>query len=331
MKALVYQGVENLQFHTDYATPSASDDDVLVRVHYCGICGSDMHAYLGHDARRPAPLILGHEVAGIVEGGVDDGKRVTVNPLVSCGECFYCKKDEQNLCENRAIISMPPSEGGFGEGGFADYITIPARNLVEVPDNVPLDKASLCEPLACGFHAVKKAKHITDINNALVLGGGAIGMGASLALLAHQVTNVTLFEPNPLRFDFISKNCGADMTILSNINEALQYDAVIDAVGFEQSRQTASKMVRAGGVIAHIGLGSATGGLDIRRITLQEITFIGTYTYNVQDFQETAEAIFSGKLGALDWHSVIPLAEGAEAFDAIKTGKVANPKVILQP
>ena len=334
MKALVYEGVEKLKFHDDYATPVARDGERLVRVHYCGICGSDMHAYLGHDARRPAPLILGHEVAGIVEGGANgayNGKRVTVNPLVTCGNCFHCRQNQQNLCENRAIISMPSSQGGFGEGGFADYISIPARNLIEVPDNIPLDKASLCEPLACGWHAVKKAKHITDIDNALVLGGGAIGMGAALALLAHDVKNVTLFEPNPLRFDFIKQHCGADMTLLAEIDKTLQYDAVIDAVGFEKSRETASQRVRAGGVIAHIGLGSAIAGLDIRRITLQEITFIGTYTYTVQDFNETAEAIFNGSLGKLDWHCITPLAEGAEAFDAIKTGKVAYPKVILQP
>ncbi len=244
---------------------------------------------------------------------------------------FIASKISKILCENRAIISMPVRQGGFGEGGFAEHITIPARNLIEVPDDIPLDKAALCEPLACGWHAVKKAKHITDINNALVLGGGAIGMGAALALLAHGVKNVTLFEPNPLRFDFIKQHCGADITTIASVDETAQYDAVIDAVGFEQSRKTASQRVRAGGVIAHIGLGTATNGLDIRRITLQEITFIGNYTYNVKDFQETAEAIFNGSLGKLDWHRITPLIEGAEAFDAIKTGKVAYPKVILQP
>ena len=92
-----------------------------------------------------------------------------------------------------------------------------------------------------------------------------------------------------------------------------------------------SAAVRASGVIAHIGLGSASGGLDIRRITLQEIAFIGTYTYTMSDFVETARAIFSGALGALDWPDIRPLSDGARAFADIKAGRAAAPNIILQP
>ena len=84
-------------------------------------------------------------------------------------------------------------------------------------------------------------------------------------------------------------------------------------------------------MIVHIGLGSAVGGLDIRRLTLQEITFIGTYTYSAADFRETAAAIFDGRLGALDWPEIRPLSEGARAFADIKAGRVAAPKIILKP
>ena len=106
---------------------------------------------------------------------------------------------------------------------------------------------------------------------------------------------------------------------------------VIDGVGFAATRATSTKHARPGGVICHIGLGEATGGLDIRRMTLQEITFIGTYTYTAQDFRDTAAAIFDGRLGALDWTEARPLSDGAQAFADIRAGQVAAPKIVLVP
>jgi len=106
---------------------------------------------------------------------------------------------------------------------------------------------------------------------------------------------------------------------------------VIDGVGYAATRKTASAHTRPGGVIAHIGLGENTGGLDIRRMTLQEITFIGTYTYTAEDFRRTAQAIFDGRLGPLDWTESRPLAGGQAAFADIRSGKTASPKIILKP
>ena len=107
MKALVYTGVETLTYQ-DVPEPTVSAGQSLIRIDASGICGSDMHAFLGHDDRRPAPLILGHEAAGVVVGGPTDGRRVTINPLVSCGPCKACASGRDNLCPDRRIISMPP-------------------------------------------------------------------------------------------------------------------------------------------------------------------------------------------------------------------------------
>ena len=126
MKALVYDGVETLGFR-DVPDPVPQDEEHLIKVEAVGICGSDMHAYLGHDARRPAPLILGHEAAGVIKGGPSDGMRVTVNPLVVSPESPAAKAGRENICPNRQIISMPPREGAF-----AQYISMPMRNLVEI-------------------------------------------------------------------------------------------------------------------------------------------------------------------------------------------------------
>ena len=106
---------------------------------------------------------------------------------------------------------------------------------------------------------------------------------------------------------------------------------MVDAVGFASTRPAASALSSPGGVILHIGLGEDTGGLDIRRMTLQEITFIGTYTYTPEDFRQTANAIFDGTLGALDWAESRPLSEGNAVFADIRAGAIAAPKIVLDP
>ena len=329
MKALVYTGPESMAFrNADY--PSASKCEVIIKVDSVGICGSDMHAYLGHDDRRPAPLILGHEVAGEVVDGPNNGLRVTVNPLVTCGVCPACSSGRENLCPDRQIISMPPREGGF-----AQYVAIPESNLVPVPESISLEKASLTEPIACGWHAVRLARNtlnseLKDIRS-LVIGGGAIGIGAALSLICSGATDVTVLETNKIRREFLAQTTGLLMIDPSDLKADAEFDLVIDGVGFAQTRYTASKAVRPGGVIMHIGLGAADDGLDIRRMTLQEITFIGTYTYADEDFRATAQAIFDGKLGRLDWFETRPLSEGAKAFDDIRQGIVQAPKIILKP
>ncbi|NOD33489.1 MULTISPECIES: zinc-binding dehydrogenase [unclassified Ruegeria] len=324
MKALVYKGVEQMEFgDVPNAVPDASEH--LIRIEAVGICGSDMHAYLGHDARRPAPLILGHEAAGVIVEGLRAGDRVTINPLVSCGQCPACVAGRENLCPDRQIISMPPREGAF-----AQFVSMPDRNLVVVPDHVSFAKAALAEPLAVSWHAARlalEALHPAMPRRALVIGGGAIGLAAALALRAMEVEDVTIAEPNALRRTYLQKVEDFKIADAAIGN----FPLVIDAVGYAATRSVASAVADPGGVIAHVGLGEDTGGLDVRRMTLQEITFIGTYTYTARDFRETAEAIFDGRLGALDWAEERALAEGAQAFRDIRSGAVAAPKIILRP
>ena len=324
MKALVYDGVETLGYR-DVPQAQPNSGEQLIKIMASGICGSDMHAYLGHDDRRPAPLILGHEAAGIIQGGPLDGMRVTINPLVNCGTCQACTSGRENLCPKRQIISMPPREGAF-----AQYVAMPEANLVEVPADVPLEKAALCEPLAVSWHAVRlasEALHPAMDKRALVIGGGAIGLAAALALKAFGLDDITIAEPNETRRNFLNANCGQKAVEQAEGT----FPVVIDAVGYAATRELASAQTLPGGVIAHVGLGDGAGGLDIRRMTLQEITFIGTYTYTSQDFRDTAAAIFDGRLGRLDWVEQRGLSEGFAAFKDIRAGRVAAPKIILSP
>jgi threonine dehydrogenase-like Zn-dependent dehydrogenase len=136
-----------------------------------------------------------------------------------------------------------------------------------------------------------------------------------------------IVEPNAERRQFLITRCQQDAVSQGDG----QYPVVIDAVGYAATRAAASAHAAPGGVIAHVGLGEDSGGLDVRRMTLQEITFIGTYTYTAQDFRDTAQAIFDGRLGPLDWFDTRPLADGVHAFQELRAGRVAAPKIVLDP
>jgi L-iditol 2-dehydrogenase len=330
MKALVYTGIETLDYR-DAPEPVARSGEALIRIDAVGICGSDMHAFLGHDDRRPAPLILGHEGAGLVISGEDEwiDRRVTINPLVTCGTCRYCAGGRANLCQQRQIISMPPRQGAFSQ-----FVAMPVENLVEVPSQVAIEKAALAEPIACGWHAVRLASQTLEMPfpdaKILVIGGGAIGLGAALCARAFGAQSVTVIETNAIRHGALEAEGFAIMSSPDEIADA-SFDCIVDGVGYAATRQMACRAAAPGGVISHIGLGGGESGLDVRRMTLQEITFIGTYTYTPQDFRDTCAAIFDGKLGNLEWTEERPLSEGQAAFADIRSGSVANPKVILRP
>lgn len=330
MKALVYTGPETVNF-CEQPAPHAGNDEALVGVEAVGICGSDMHAYLGHDERRPAPLVLGHEAAGTVLSGPREGRRVTVNPLVTCMSCPACLSGRTNLCASRQIISMPPRPGAF-----AEQIAIPERNLVEVPDDFPIEKAALCEPLACAWHAVRLAAGASFVplpaTRALVIGGGAIGLGVALSLNAFGAGDISVIEPNPVRRPALER--AGPFKLFASAEDCGPpgaFGLVVDAYGGDGSRVTASRAVRAGGVIVHIGLASSAGGLDVRRLTLQEVTFIGTYCYTMTDFTDTFAAMIAGRLGPLDWFEMRSLDAGVQAFADLRAGRAEAPKIILRP
>jgi threonine dehydrogenase-like Zn-dependent dehydrogenase len=301
MKALVYLGPNSLTYR-DEAEPVPQDDEVLVRVEAVGICGSDMHAYHGFDSRRPAPLILGHEAAGRIVGGSRNGERVTINPLVVDSACPYAVEGRWHLSPTRQIISMPPRPGAF-----AEFVRIPERNVVAIPDAMPIAHAALAEPVAVAWHAVRlgaeKLHQPLASCRIAVLGGGAIGLAAAIVARHFGGHDIAIGEPNELRRKTIAavENFAAYAPGSTSQPTADTIDLVIDAVGAAATRAAASAMVRPGGVIVHAGLLPGQDGLDIRKITLQEVTFTGTYCYTPTDFRQTVNALASGALGGLAW------------------------------
>jgi threonine dehydrogenase-like Zn-dependent dehydrogenase len=156
-------------------------------------------------------------------------------------------------------------------------------------------------------------------------------MGAALSLRAQGIGHVSLVEPNEVRRDFITSRYDMHVIDPTQVSSGDDYDMVIDGVGYVATREQASEAVRPGGIIVHIGLGQDLGGLNIRRMTLQEITFTGTYTYTSQDFRDTAQAMMHGKLGDLSWTETRPLSHGVQAFQDIRLGTSQAPKIILKP
>ncbi|MDP4026911.1 alcohol dehydrogenase catalytic domain-containing protein [Methylobacterium sp. NEAU 140] len=332
MRALIYTG-PNALIVDDVPIPVPGAGEVLVRVEAVGICGSDMHAYHGHDARRPAPLILGHEAAGRVAEGPRTGARVAVNPLVTCGNCPACESGRTHLCPSRQILSMPPRPGAF-----ADYVCVPEKSLVPIPDALSTTHAALTEPLAVAYHAVNQGARLLGRPLAgarcVVLGGGAIGFGSGLVLAMQGAGEVVIIEPNPERRTEAARGLPTARCLAPDDAEGPipdSADLILDAVGSDATRAKASQLARPGAVIVHIGLLPGERGLDVRKITLQEIVVSGSYCYTMQEFRDVVDALADGRLGPLDWTEERPLVAGAVAFADMDASRVAAPKLILRP
>ena len=329
MKALVYTGNQQLDFR-DEPEPEKRPGESIIEVSAVGICGSDMHAYMGHDERRVPPLILGHEAVGRVVDGKNPGRRVAINPLATCGECSACLGGRSNICSQRDIIGM------YRPGAFATHVAVSDRNLIDIPDDMSAAHAALTEPCGTALHAVVLANRVLyrpmSEMNSLVIGGGAVGLFAALALADQGVANVHLAETNALRRQSADR-AGVSHTFnpVERPVDSPTYDIVIDAVGSKHTRALSTKATNPGGVIVHVGLQDNDGGLDTRYMTLQEITVIGSYTYTMEDLKVAVDKLYTGAYGSLDWLEERPLSEGGEAFADLHAGRCAAPKIILRP
>jgi 2-desacetyl-2-hydroxyethyl bacteriochlorophyllide A dehydrogenase len=333
MKALVYTKPNEVQLQ-ERPTPLLQSGEVVLKIEAVGICGSDMHAYHGHDPRRKPGLVLGHEFCGTVLESSSPlyakGTRVTGNPLITCGICEFCVQGRNNLCSNRTMVGMTRP------GAFAEQMSIPAASLIDMPQDMSVVHAAVTEPAATALHAINLSMRVLvrpiQECRVLILGGGAIGMLAALLLKNYGCTDLTVAEVNPLRREQLEQH--AKVTTYNPKESSPSensYDYVMDAVGSKITRNTAFASVKAGGVIMHIGLQDWASEVDMRRLTLAEITLLGTYTYTTADLRATVAAIDRGAFGDLAWVDVRPLSEGAQAFQDLDQGKAASPKVILVP
>lgn len=333
MKALVYTAPKEMQL-LDRPMPEPAPGEVVLKIEAVGICGSDMHAWHGHDPRRKPGLVLGHEFAGAVEystvEGIAPGTRFTGNPLITCGRCEYCVQGRNNLCAARTMVGMTRP------GAFAEYMSLPASSLVAIPQEMPARAAALTEPVSTAWHAVNLslrslARPLHECRT-LVIGGGAIGMSAALLLRHLGVADLVASELNPLRRQALEKHVGCRiLDPAAKSAPVSEFDYVFDAVGAAATRNQALAAVTPGGVVMHAGLQDWASEIDMRRLTLDELTLLGTYTYTTADLRAAVDGLNRGIFGDLPWVDERPLADGPDAFVELDEGRSAAAKIVLKP
>lgn len=330
MKALVYTATKEVVYK-DMPAPVVGKNECLVKVEATAICGSDMHAYHGKDARRVPPLILGHEVVGTIAEGENKGQRVVINPLITCGTCSFCDTGRSHLCAERELIGMRL------EGAYAEYVTIPSINVIPVSDSLKAEHAAMAEPTATALHALNLARKASDRPlfelKTLVIGGGAIGLLAALLMKGYGCRQVTISEPHEMRRNSAREHVGCVVhdPINDPVLDAEDFELVIDAVGGAITRKTAMSAIKPGGIFVHIGLMDEKEGFDIRKLTLFEITLIGVYCYTPADVRAAVRVLEDGLVGDLSWVETRKLADGAQAFDDLHNARTAAGKLVMIP
>lgn len=334
MKAVVYTQPDAVAV-LEREMPALVPGEVLLRIDASGICGSDLHAYHGHDPRRNPGLVLGHEFAGTVVASSDDsrlpvGRRVTANPLVTCGHCDYCLQGRDNLCANRGMVGMSRP------GALSEYLAIPMRCAIAIPEDLPSVSAALTEPAATALHAVNLTMRAMSRPlpeaRVLIIGGGAIGMLTGALVGAYGCRSLVVAETNALRRASVRRHLACEvLDPTANAPAESSFDVVIDAVGAAPTRHLALAATRPGGVIMHIGLQAWSSEIDMRKLTLAEITLLGTYTYTMADMHATVRALASGSFGSLEWVETRALTDAPSAFADLAAGRVAAGKVVLLP
>jgi 2-desacetyl-2-hydroxyethyl bacteriochlorophyllide A dehydrogenase len=336
MDALVWLGPRSMAVEkADVPTPPAGE--VLVRVAAAGICGSELEGYEGRMANRTPPLVMGHEFGGVVAevgpGGDPSlvGKNVAINPLVHCDKCDRCKAGQTNLCGARVIV-------GIGRpGGFAEYVSVPDRNLLVLPDEMAPEAAALVEPLANVIHAVDLAYRTGTPDSAVVLGAGSLGLLAVQVLTQLGIAQLAVADLSDDRLA-AAKAAGAHH-IANNRTEPAALDelfttgpdVVIDCVGAAPTKQQAIRLVRSGGTVVLVGLHDDETPLSSHEIIRREITLTGSFTYTLDDLHRAIDYLASGAVGYEGWTTSRPLGEGPDAFADLLANPGKFTKVFLTP
>lgn len=342
MQALVFHGPWDLRAEK-VDDPRPGPDDVLIRVVATGICGSDIHGFSGENGRRHPGQVMGHETVGRVEeigagvGGTSEllpGRIVTVNPLLSCGACPACAKGTPQHCQRRRVIGVTPDI----VSAFADFMTCPARNVVPLPEHVPVEYGALVEPLAVGYHAARRGMCGSE-DAVLVVGGGPIGQACLLAARRLGVERLVVSEPSPGRRAMV-EGLGATALdpesgdLATAVTDALgrPADVVLDAVGSTGSIGDAIRCTGLGARIVLVGMNSPRVELPAYSISTEERTLIGSFTYTDADFRETAEWVATGPAGLERLVDGRVDMEGAPAaFTDLAGGASSASKVLVYP
>jgi len=343
MKALVL--VESNRFsYSEMPLPEIGVEEVLIAVKACGICGSDVHGMDGSSGRRIPPLIMGHEASGVIEKlgakvtGWEIGDRVTFDSTVYCGECYFCRRGEINLCDDRQVLGVS-CEDYRRQGAFAEYVAVPQHILYRLPETISFEQAAMVEPLSVAVHAVERTS-ISSNDTAVVVGAGMIGLLVVQALRAAGCGQVIAVDIDSQRLELADK-LGAEVGLNSEtddvVGEVLQRtndrgaNVAFEVVGISATMQTALASLRKGGSLTLVGNIAPEVTLPLQAVVTREMTLTGSCA-SQGEYPACLELMARGTIDVDTLMSAIaPLADGAEWFKRLYEKQEDLMKVILRP
>lgn len=316
--------------------------DVVIDVVATGICGSDIHGYTGENGRRSPGQVMGHETVGrVAHVGADVrdrpdltvGAAVTVNPVLNCGVCAECRAGQEQSCPTKSVIGVDPTI----RSAFADQLTVRASNVVPLPPGVPLELGALVEPLAVGYHALRRGG-CSSADTVLVIGGGPIGQACVLAAQRLGAQAVVVSEPDAGRRQ-LNAGLGAaavDPTGVEALTDLVTGalggapSLVVDAVGSSRTLGSALEVAPLGGRVVLVGMGAQRLDLAAYAISVSERTVIGSFCYSASEFSETALWIAEepDKLATLV-QGRVGVEAGNESFEALAKGESEASKILV--
>jgi (R,R)-butanediol dehydrogenase/meso-butanediol dehydrogenase/diacetyl reductase len=325
MKAALFKK-QNEMAIGDVEMPKAGPGEVVLKVHTCGICGSDLHA-VQYGMGLPPDTVMGHEFCGEIHQlgsgvkGYEIGERVTSLPYIACGECEFCHRGEGMRCAKIRGLGL-----GQLPGAYAEYVMCGAGSLLKLPDKVSSHEGALVEPLSVGLHGVNKVK-ITPETSCVVMGAGPIGLSTLLWCKAKGATNVVVSELAPGRFE-LARKLGATAVVNPNSENpsdkmkqlcGKEPDVVFECIGVKSTLQSAIGIVARGGNVVVLGVCMEPDLIVPLSCVLKEIRIHFALAYTHPEFQETIDALASGKINAKPMITdVITVDRVPEMFEALR-------------
>jgi (R,R)-butanediol dehydrogenase/meso-butanediol dehydrogenase/diacetyl reductase len=325
MKAAAFKR-QNEMAVIDIPKPKADSGEVVLKVHACGICGSDLHA-VQYGFGMPPDTVMGHEFCGEIHelgkgvSGFKLGERVTSLPYISCGECEYCRRGEGMSCSKIRGLGL-----GQMPGAYAEFVTCGAGSLLKLPDNVSSREGALVEPLSVGLHAVNRS-HLKKGGSAIVMGAGPIGLSTLLWCKAKGAATVVVSELAPKRYE-LALTLGATAVVdpkeqdpADKIKELTgkEPDLIFECIGVKSTLQSAIGMIGRRGQIVVVGVCMEPDQITPLNCILKEVRIDFVLAYNHAEFHETIDALASGLINAKPMVTdVIKVDEVPAMFEALR-------------
>jgi len=326
MKALMYTAPRKLEVQ-DVPKPTVGTGEVLLQVLACGICGSDVHGYLGENGRRIPPMVMGHEfTAKVAETGsgcetLNIGDVVVVQPNVACFECDFCNAGRENLCPHKRVYGVFDFNGAMQE-----FLAVPERLCIKLPAGLDYKAGSLTESFAVSYSALKKAGDLSG-KSILIIGAGTIGLLAMLAAKIQNPSQIAVCDLSDERLR-LATEMGADVAEKPPFFDDKQFDVTIEAVGIAPTANLAVKVAKHGGTAVWIGNNQRMIEVNMQDIVTREIKVCGTYIYNFREFGEALLLLEDLNLEQF-LNKVIAVEEAADIFAQLAENADKYLKVII--